>query len=217
MKHLFGILISLLGLFLVGCGAHPTTTAPYEYVVFQDRDYILSQTGPYCFGDQCITIDDTSFYTVITASFLEGTVTVSGGGSTVLVQYPDGCVERYETTGGSTVQTRFATSGHDHLSASHLALSRVTVLLSVDNSADPVYLSGARIGLIVFGFVGTVVTGLFVFRPKKTEKLILLSNRVVPLYKEPVQPTDLHLVFRYLGILSAFLLSLAVLLYGLFS
>jgi hypothetical protein len=216
MKYLIGFLLCIFGFLLIGCESQTTTTAAYSYVMFQDNRYVLDEGNTYRFGEQTITVDIQDASTYITASFLEGTVIVSSGGSVVIVDYPDGCRERYEIQDDWAVQTRFVADGHSHASQMHLALAHITVLSSADDPEEPVYWSWNRAGLIAFGAVCMLVTGIFVFWPSRTEKLIIRENRVFPMFEEPVRPTELNLVRRYLGILIAFLLSLVIFLYGLF-
>jgi len=217
MKYWIGILFCLSGFFLIGCGAQITTTAPYAYVLFHGDRYLQTEEETFQFEDQTIVVDIQGTTTILTASFLEGTVTVSNGGATVLVDYPDGCVERYEIVDSWSLQTRFPTDGHLHLSSSHLALSAITVLSSADDPEEPVYLSWKRVGLIALGIFGMILTGIFVFRPGNTEKLVILENRILPMFEEPVRPTELHLTLRYLRIFIGFIVSLVILWFALFS
>lgn len=214
MKRLIGIFVCISGFLLTGCESQ-TTTAPYDYVEFQGDRYVWTEENTYQFEDQSIAVNVQETSTVITTSFLEGTVTVSSGGSVVIVDYPDGCQEKYQIVEGWAGQTRFVTEGHNHSSSLHLALSHVTVKSSADDPQEPVYLSWKRVGLIVLGGASMIVTGIFVFQPQKTEKLVVLENRIFPMFEEPVRPTELNLIRRYLGIVLAFLLGLGILLYGL--
>jgi hypothetical protein len=184
-KYIFSCLSALVIFLLCGCTGQ-------VYRLYDDRKFVLESPGVYRNGEDFVYVNEN----FITMSFSDASITIING-SECRINYPDGCY--WICQRGSCIGGVNPSHGHD---------SDVASLVKEYNTEEE------RFGIpdgkefiysLLITLIGTFVCGLFVFKPDNIRRMAKWGNAIIPLHREPYEPSDLYISLHYIGLLISFI------------
>lgn len=194
MKKYF-IIILFLGVFLSGCQVDST---PIYYRSFQDQRFLKIDENTYRYENQYIYVTDPDKdLQIITTRFSNVIIEVETSKQAKII-YPDGCYAICSNTGCAI----FDVFSHNHSYIDYYEIS----LEQTDNSAaEMVDYRKLMIPPLILVVIMAFFCGIFVFKPSYVSRFTIFWNKIIPMHKEPYEPSELNITLQYIGFLFCFI------------